>query len=65
MGHAGRGYVGGERTASDAYLGIVLLDPGNACDLCKSGKGRRIVPQCILIRRERVFQVAHLLSHSA
>jgi len=47
------------------YLGIVLLDPSNASDLCKARKGHRVVPQGIFISRESMFQVTHLLGNSS
>ena len=47
------------------YLGIIFLDPSNACHLSKARQTHRIVPKGIFIRVERLLQVVHLFRYSA
>lgn len=46
-------------------LGIIFLDPSNACNLSKARQTHRIVPKGVFIRVERLLQVVHLLRYSA
>ena len=54
----------GRETGQKNHLGIIFLDPSDACDLCKSRQGHRVVPQGIFISGKSVIQISHLLGDS-
>jgi hypothetical protein len=47
------------------HLGVVFLDPGDACELEKSAHGVWVVPKGILVRRLCALEIAHLFRDGA
>jgi hypothetical protein len=45
-------------------LWIVFFDPSNSRDLSKPWQGHRVMPQCIFICCDGVFEIAHLFGHT-
>ena len=52
------------RSEIETYLWVILLDPGDASDLGKAGERHGVVTQRVLVCRQRVFQIPHLLGHT-